>query len=119
MSEQISPTSYNTPSIFLLNAISREACRADLLDHFKIVREDGKPTLVNVEMKINGVEVDFSATVNDMWKRLSSTFEEKVLEKAKELIRETRSDRFNEIVQQSERILLRDLEALFQTEFED
>lgn len=119
MSEMISPVANNTPGIFLLNTMTREVSRGSILEHFRVVREDGKDVLVNVEMKINGVEVDFSKSVTEMWERLSSQFDEKVLEKAKELVSESRFEKLDNIMKQAEDQIQAELETLFQKKFSD
>ena len=111
--------SNDTASIFLLNTITREVSRGDILEHFRIVHEHGKPTLVEVEMKINGVEVDFSKSVTDMWERLSSRFDQEVLEKAKDLVSESRFEKLGEIMRQAEYQIHDELEVLFQKKFSD
>ena len=118
MSEMINPVSNDTAGIFLLNTITREVPRADIIEHFRIY-QGGDRTLVEVEMKINGVEVDFSKSVTDMWERLSSRFDEKVLEKAKDLVSESRFEKLGEIMRQAEYQIQDELEALFQKKFSD
>lgn len=109
----VCPTDHTTPAIFLINAISREAPRGDVLNHFNIVTKEGHKPEVDVELTINGVSVDFEKTVNEMWERLSNRFDEKVLEKAKELVSMSRFSKIEELIQDAEWKIEEELEKLF------
>lgn len=113
MSELIDPTLNDTPSIFLLNMMTAEAKRGDLLEHFKITLNTNEPTKVEVELKINGVEVDFSKSITEMWNRLQASYDEDVLEKAKELVSQTRLQKLNDLLQDAEYKIQAELEELF------
>jgi len=97
--------------------MSREAKRADLLEHFKIKTADGENTFVEVEMKINGVEVDFSKSVTEIWERMQSSYDEDLLEKAKELVGVMRLERLQDIIQGVEDKLEREVNELFSKTF--
>lgn len=100
--EIVCPTDRTTPAIYLLNTMTREVKRGDLLEHFKIPLVDGQKTVVEVEMKINGVPVNFSESIQDMWDRMFSSYEDDVLRKAKELLSATRFDRLNDLLNVAE-----------------
>lgn len=111
--EKISPVERTTPGIYLLNTMSREAKLSDLLEHFKIERVKGESVKVEVELKINGVPVNFSKSVEEMWERMLSSYNKDVLEKAKELISKTRFDGLNRIMDSVEYQMQCELEKLF------
>lgn len=109
----INPTLRNTPSIFLINMMSAEAKRDELLEHFKITTVKNTPTKVEVELKINGVEVDFSRAITDMWNRLQETYRADVMQKAKDLISQTRFEKLQDLMQEAEYKIEAELEELF------
>ena len=109
----IDPTRRDTPGIFLINVMSAEAKRGDLLEHFKINLIRNEPTKVEVELKINGVEVDFSRAITEMWNRLQDSYNADVMQKAKDLISQTRFEKLNELLQDAEYKISEELEELF------
>lgn len=109
----IDPTRRDTPSIFLINMMSAEAERGDLLEHFKITLVENTPTKVKVELKINGVEVDFSRSITEMWNRLQESYDADVMQKAKELISQTRFEKLQDLMQEAEYKIEAELEELF------
>lgn len=111
--EVVGPTDHTTPAIYLLNTMSREAKRSDLLEHFKIKRVDGQKTTVEVELKINGMPVDFSKSIQEMWDRMFNRYEDDVLEKAKELLSATRFDKLNQILSAAEDEIEKEVKNLF------
>lgn len=114
MSEMISPVSETAAGVVLINAMSDEAKRQDLLEYFKVeIPTDGSFTKVKVEMKINGVEVNFSCAVTDMWNRLSDRYEEDVLEKAKELVGQSKLQRLTDLLQEAEYEIETEIRSLF------
>ena len=114
MSEMISPVSDDIAGVFLINTMSDEAKRQDLLDYFKVeIPTDGSFIKVKVEMKINGVEVSFSRAVTDMWNRLSDRYEEDVLEKAKELVGQSKLQRLTDLIQEAECEIEAEIRTLF------
>jgi len=113
MSEMIDPTTRTAPAIFLINVMSKESDPRNLLSHFKIDQVEGQPTLVNVELKINGVEVDFSKAITEMWDRLHSSHGDDVLKKAKELLRQTRFEKLNALLEEAEWKIEDELNTLF------
>lgn len=112
---RINPTDHSTAGIFLINTIAREVPRANILEHFRIDRKTGDPESVKVEvrMTINGVEVDFEKSINDMWERLSKTFDAAVLDKARDLVMLTKHQDILDILRSAERELLDELEKHF------
>ena len=115
MTEMVCPVSKTTPGIFLLNCMSREAKNANLLEHFKIKTADGENTFVEVKMTINGVEVDFSKSITEMWERLQFQYDEDLISKAKELIIGDRFYRFNESIYELECNFKEEVDKLFET----
>ena len=115
MTSHVDPTSRTTPGIFLLNMIAREAPHAQMIEHFRLTdpHSSGHVRTVEVKMTINGVEVDFERSVNEMWERLSSSFDAQVLEKAKELLKLTRFSNLEDILQRAEWAIENELERLF------
>lgn len=111
----VNPTAHTTPGIYLINVMTRETQgKRDILEHFKIDPDPSKRSdLVEVELKINGVSVDFEKSVNEMWERLSSRFDENVLEKAKELVSGSRLDKLSDILNRVEWELKDEVEKLF------
>lgn len=115
MTSHVDPTSDTTPGIFLINVIARETVRRDMIKHFRLTdpHSPNHVRTVEVKMTINGVEVDFERSVNEMWERLSDTFENKVLEKAKELVKMTKFGKFQEILERAEWEIENELEKAF------
>lgn len=103
MTEFINPTDHSTAAIFLINAMTREVPRGELLEHFKI--KDGNPVKVEVELKINGVPVAFTQSINEMWGRLNSTYEADVKAKALELVELTSINEIEDVLQNTVKAL--------------
>jgi hypothetical protein len=114
--EKISPVDRTPHSIMLINAMTRSVGRGDLLEHFKIVREDGKNVEVDVELLINGVHVDVKKTLDEMWERLVSKYHEDVLEKSKELLSQSRLNKLDELIRDAEWKIEEELNKLFPEE---
>jgi hypothetical protein len=117
MSEKINPTAHTTPAVFLINTMAREAKGKDLLEYFRVQRDGKEPPSVTVELKINGVEVDFSKSVTEMWARLRARHHEDILEQAKELVSNSRLEKLNDIIQLAEFRINNEIEVLFNEKF--
>lgn len=111
--EKINPIDGKNSSILLLNAMTRECKHGDILEHFKIEQEEGLDSTVGVELIINGVHVDVKKSLDEMFDRLVARYDEKVLEKAKELISETRLGRLQDLLQDAEFKIEQELNLLF------
>jgi hypothetical protein len=113
MSEIINPTEHSTASIFLINAMAKAVAPGGLFEHFKIPTNSGQPVEVEVELKINGVEVPFKETLNEMWDRMRSRYKEDILEKAHELISQSRFEKLNDLLADAEYNIKAELQELF------
>ena len=109
----LNPITNDTAGVFLINIMAASPRRQDLLEHFKIQNPANGITLVEVEMKINGVEVDFSRSVTDMWNRLHDCYEEDVIEKATELVGMSKLDRLASIIREAEQEIESEIRTLF------
>lgn len=84
--KMVDPVARTPASIMLINAISRAAKDANLLEMFRVNTPPGQKTFLEVEFKVNGVPVDFEKTANEMWERLRATHEADVLETAEKML---------------------------------
>lgn len=112
-SERLSVVSNDTAGRFLINMIAVETPRQDVLNKFRFSTEPGQTAMADVALTINGVPVNFTRAINDMWERLTADYDEDVKKAAKELIR---SSRFNELSHLLERIewsISAEIEKLF------
>jgi hypothetical protein len=109
--DPISPGEHSTAGVFLINTMSAHAPRADLLEVFRF--KEGEPRVVEAELRINGVEVNFRAAIEDCWGRLSNRFDEATLEKAKELVKASRLRKMQDIIERAEWELSNEIEQLF------
>lgn len=114
--EKINPTDRTTSSIMLINAMTHECKHSDILEYFRIERVNGLDTTVDVELIINGVHVDVKKSLDEMFKRLVSRYDDKVLEKAKELLSESRLNRLSRLIQNAEYNIEQELNQLFKEE---
>ena len=114
--ETINPADHSTVAIYLINTMSREAKHVNLLEHFKIKRVVGDAVTVDVELLINGVPVDFQKSIEEMWERLSSRYNEDVLEKAKQMLSNTRLGKLNDLLDNATWQIEEELNTLFKSE---
>lgn len=84
-----------TSSIMLFNAMCEKASKSDLKQVFKI--EAGDP-MVDVQLLVNGVEVDFVAMINHVWNQLCTNNDALALEKAKQIVTEAALDDLYEVM---------------------
>jgi hypothetical protein len=80
---KINVTEYKTPSIFLLNAICKQFPRDDMLEALNIPPGEQH---VDVKLTVNGVEIPFEATINDLWKQCQDDLNTRALEQAKKIV---------------------------------
>lgn len=83
MSEKIDLVSHATASIMLMNAVAKHFPRSDL--RAALSMERGGST-VEVKLTVNGVEIPFKSTIEDMWKQMVDSRDERALELAKDII---------------------------------
>lgn len=102
MPSNVDCTARTAPAIMLLEAMVRESKIAELDKKFGLPAVPLRNEFVRVELKINGVEVDFVKTAQEMWERLESQHEADVLEKAKELVGRTRLDKVHQLMERFE-----------------
>ena len=102
MTQMIDPVSRSIPGIFIINTMTAEAKRGDMLKHFNVDVVSGKKVMVKVEMKINDVEVDFCKSLTEMWNRLQESYDADVLAKAKELVSNSRFEKLNQLLADAE-----------------
>lgn len=111
-------TDRTAPAIMLLNAMTRECqvSRLDILTKFNIPQVPLVDQCVKVCLTVNGVEVDFVKTSQEMWDRLAKGYDEAVLEKAKELISlssfSNLADTINDVISEAQARLERELGAI-------
>jgi hypothetical protein len=72
-----------TPSIMLLNAVCKRFPKDDWTD--KINLKVGEQH-VEVKLTLNGVEIPFEATVNEMWTQVNNDLDKRALELVKQAI---------------------------------
>ena len=111
--DNVDLASRTTGAIYLINAMTREVKHAEMLDHFNLEQIEGKNVHVNVELLINGVSVDFTKTLEEMWNRMCSSYDSDVLEKAKSLLSTTRFENLSNMLQQAESDMCDELHKLF------
>jgi predicted lipid-binding transport protein (Tim44 family) len=109
-SEIVNCTDRTMPAIMLIEAMTREADRADLQDHFNLPNVPLNSAHVVVQLTINGVPVNFCKTAQEMWDRLVSKYGEHVSEKAKELVQLTRFSKLEQILSDAEDEITREIE---------
>lgn len=108
----VSPTSNTTEGRVAINIMSAEAATDKLYEHFKLVTIPGQDVTVDVQMTINGVPVDYSRSIIDLWERVKAHRDKEVLAKAKELISMTRFSKLNERLDDLEYAAIREIDAL-------
>lgn len=81
------------PSFFTLAALTKSAQPLEAFGN----------NPMSVMLTINGVEVPFSATVQDIWDRCSARLDEEAKEKAIEMIAQSGLDDLREAVHEAER----------------
>lgn len=114
MTSNVDVTTREAYSIMLIEAMVRTSKNSKALaEKFDIPYVPLQMQYVKVELKINDVEVDFVKTAEEMWNRLNSRYEQDVLEKAKELVGQSRYQNLMDIIEQHEFELQRELERLF------
>ena len=96
----VNVTNHNPASVLLLEAMVKKAGKNNLLQTFGIESNSGGN--VEVQLTVNGENVDFESTVNEMWTRLTTNYETHVLERAKELISCTRLNKLHNLLQDAE-----------------
>ena len=84
------------PGMFLVEAV----VQGKVLDKVVETRKQGE--LFDIEFKINGVEVPFSITLNDVWKRANAELTERARKMAKEMITEAGLDDIRNVLQNAE-----------------
>lgn len=75
--------------------------------------EDG-PVEVEVELKVNGVPVCFSTSIDNIWERASKQYDADVMKAAKELVKGTRLQRLTEILDRFDWELEQEVTQLFE-----
>lgn len=98
MSEKVDFLKYRDsfPGFFLISAITY----GKVLDEVSNKHVQGEP--FDVELKINGVEVPFIHTLNELWARASNELENKARNMAKEMVTEAGLSGIMEILQKCE-----------------
>jgi hypothetical protein len=71
-----------TPSIFLLNAVSKQFPDKDLREALNLL----EGSEVDVKLTVNGVEIPFESTINDLWKQCQDDVNGRALEMAQKII---------------------------------
>lgn len=122
MSEKLqpfSPEAWLKPwSVCLVEIMVRESNKGKDMDTkfnlpLREQRPEGEELAVEVEMKINGVPVSFKDSFEELWDRMTSGYDQHVLEKAKELVSGTRLGRLQEIIERFEWELENEVETLY------
>lgn len=108
----VNVTDNTAPAIMLINAMAREAPRDELLSTFNHPQFPLTHSSVDVRLTINGVEVDFMKTAQEMWDRLRRHHREDVEKCAKELLSQTRFDKLGELIQKVEWEIGQEIEKL-------
>lgn len=85
---QIDIIAHTTPSILLMNAVCAKIGRDDLTEALRFTKKEGGgySSLVDVKLTVNGVEIPFESTVENMWNQLSNSVDARALAKAKDII---------------------------------
>lgn len=110
MPSEIDVVAHNAPSMMILEAMAREV-GDDFIEKFNL-----KGYTAEVKLTINGVEVDFVATAQELWDRLEAQFKEEVLEKAKELVGASRLSKLQRLTDRYEWEMENEIEQLFRKE---
>lgn len=92
MSEMIDATSHDFPGFFVIAALTRA----------KAVGGAITGDLVEVSFTVNGVELPFAETLNDIYQRMERGINHKVQERAEKLIAEAGLDRLTEALREAE-----------------
>lgn len=91
----------NFPEFFLIAAITRAQ------------KESGTelPVMpIEVILTVNGVELPYTETMDDVWIRSQAEFDKKVLEKAKELISDARLEAVLDVIEDARSMIFSALE---------
>jgi hypothetical protein len=116
MTSIVDVTGRNAPAIMLIEAMARESKRDDLLEKFGVPKIPLNPSHVEVKLTINGVEVNFVKTAQEMWERLERRYRQDVEEAAKALIGRTRFEKLESILSRAEEQIEREVDQLLQEE---
>lgn len=85
--ETVDVTRHTTPGIFILNMVSTETKREDLLALYEPMGG-----AVTVELKINGIVMPFAKSIVEMWDRLNRHNDELAMEKALKMVSDAGMD---------------------------
>jgi len=96
---KIKVTDYSTPSVFLLNAICKQFPRDDMLEALNIPPGEQH---VDVKLTVNGVEIPFEATINDLWRQCTDSVNERAQEIAKKTLLGSYLEELFDTIRQSE-----------------
>jgi hypothetical protein len=120
--QPISPVNWRKPwSVVLWEIMVREAkgtpdsaIKSDIEQKFNLPdRASREQVEVEVELTINGVPVSFQKSVDELWERTMAQYEQRILEKAKELVSASRLGKLQEIIERAEWQLQEEIETLY------
>lgn len=110
MTEIVNILNRKTPEmlLFVLMVKESDSPRGDLDSYFNLNGENN----VEVELKVNGVELKFTPLIE----RLCEKLDEHILEKAKELLSRSRLEKLEQILSEAEWKIEQELEKLMKDE---
>jgi predicted lipid-binding transport protein (Tim44 family) len=116
MPSNVDVVAHTAPSIMLIEAMTRSSKNDALLEMFGFPKIPLQQHVAEVKLTINGVEVDFVKTAQEMWDRMVHSYEKDVEEAARKLLSKTRFEKLEQIISQAEDEIEREVEALIKEE---
>jgi DNA primase len=107
---------HTAPSVMILEAMVRTAGHDQLLTMFGFPKVPLTHQHAEVKLFINGAEVDFIKTAQEMWDRMTRTYNEDLEEAARKLVKRTRLEKLEEILSRAEELVESEVNKLLQEE---